>query len=609
MLNFMLVVTAALLSIIFPDQALLFVGLGSIPFLLRLPGQVTVPRLRVLDFLVVVFLITGALGIWVAYDRGQAVLKAARLLLAILLLYAVLRQPDENQNFILSILGLLGVSLTIGYIFWNDLTAQRADFEGISRVREWIGTLSLRSDLISLDPNVLAGVLIFLLPVLVAAGISRNRQSHPLAALCYFILTMLLLLGLVLTSSRAAWISLLLAPLVGVGAHIIMRSWHHGPRSRRLLVSGVIGLTLLLLVVGNQAGISIVRNLRLLPGVPTLGERGRLLKDSLDLISDFAFTGGGLSSFSGLYSRYIRVIPLHYYRHSHNFYLDLALEQGIFGLIAVLGLFLYTLMMCLRSCAANRAQRGAINYLAWGSFFGFIAVVLHGFGDDPLYGISGTPLFLLPLALALYFSGIKNKVQGVPQSGTSSPGGLLQVRSAASRKRAILLFLIILVVAASFWRLLTAGLAANLAAVRLAQTELAGWDGDGWTEIHDQQVEDEILSELKAVLRLDPTQVTALYRIGHIALSRMDFEQALIYLNDAHNLDPTHRGITKQLGYALLWAGDIEQGIMYLQCFPEAQDELTTYSWWWETQDEDELSQLAFEAAAAIASSLVHPVE
>jgi len=92
-------------------------------------------------------------------------------------------------------------------------------------------------------------------------------------------------------------------------------------------------------------------------------------------------------------------------------------------------------------------------------------------------------------------------------------------------------------------------------------------------------------------------------------LSRMDFEQALIYLNDAHNLDPTHRGIMKQLGYAQLWAGDIEQGVMYLQLFPESQDELATYSWWWETQDEDELSQLALEAAAAITSSLVPPAE
>ncbi len=600
---------AALLSIIYPDQALLFVGLGSIPFLLRLPGQVTGPRLRGLDFLVAVFLFTGALGIWAAYDRGQAVLKAAQLLLAVLLLYAVLRQPDENQNFILSALGLLGAGLTIGYILWNDPTAQTADFEGISRVREWIGALNLRSDLISLDPNVLAGALIFLLPILVGAGFSRKRQSYPIAALCYFILSVLLLLGLILTSSRAAWISLLLAPLVGMGAYIILRSWRHGPRSRRLLVSAVIGLTLLLLVVGSHAGTFIARNLKLLPGAPTLGERGRLIKDSLDLISDFAFTGGGLSSFSGLYSRYIRVIPFHYFRHSHNLYLDLALEQGIFGLIAALGLFLYTLKVCIRSFANSRAQRGTIDYLAWGSFIGFIAVLLHGFGDDPLYGASGTPLFLLPPALALYFSGIKNNVQAGHQFGTSGPGGLLQVTSATSRKRSILVFLIILTVVASSWRLLAAGLAANVAAVRLAQAELAGWDGDGWTEIHDQQVEDEILDGLRVVLRLDPTQVTALYRIGHIALSRMDFDQALIYLNDAHNLNPSHRGISKQLGYALLWGGEIEQGIAYLQGFPEIQEELTTYTWWWATQGEENLSQRAFKAAVAIAARPAAPEE
>jgi len=595
------VAAAALLSIIYPDQALWFVGFGLITFLLRLPGEVTSPRFRGLDFLVAVFFLTGALGIWAAYDRGQAVLKAARLLLAIMLLYAVLRQPDENQNLILSALGLLGASLTIGYVLWNDPTAQMADFEGISRVREWVGALNLRSDLFYLDPNVVAGVLIFLLPVLIGAGISRKRQSQSFAGVIYFILVVLLLLGLVLTSSRAAWISLLLAPLVGMGAYIILRTWRHGPRSRRLLVYGVIGLTLLLLVVGSSAATFIARNLRLLPGEPTLGERGRLFKDSLDLISDFAFTGGGLSSFSGLYSRYIRVNPFHYFRHSHNLYLDLALEQGIFGLIAALGLFLYTLKVCIRSFADHQGQRAAIDYLAWGSFIGFVAVLLHGFGDDPLYGISGTPLFFLPPALALYFSGTKNNVQAVPQSGTSGPGGLKQVMSAASRKRSILIFLIILAVAASYWRLLAAGLVANVAAVRLAQVELSGWDGEGWTESHDQQIEDEILGGFKAALRLDPTQVTALYRIGHIALSRMEFEQAFIYLSDAESLNPSHRGITKQLGYALLWAGRVEQGVAYLQRFPEAQEELTTYSWWWGTRDRDDLAQFAEQAKVTLA--------
>jgi O-antigen ligase len=326
-----------------------------------------------------------------------------------------------------------------------------ADFEGISRAREWVGALNLRSDLLYLDPNVVAGALIFLLPVLIGAGISLKRQSQSFAGVIYFILVVLLLLGLVLTSSRAAWISLLLAPLVGMGAYIILRTWRHSPRSRRLLVSGVIGLTLLLLVVGSSAVTFIARNLRLLPGEPTLGERGRLFKDSLDLISDFAFTGGVLSSFSGLYSRYIRVIPFHYFRHSHNLYLDLALEQGIFGLIAALGFFLYALKVCIQSFADRRAQLGAIDYLAWGSFIGFVAVLLHGFGDDPLYGISGTPLLLLPPALALYFSGTINNVQAEPQSGTSGPGDLKQVMSAASRKRSILVYLTILAVAGSSW--------------------------------------------------------------------------------------------------------------------------------------------------------------
>ena len=112
----------------------------------------------------------------------------------------------------------------------------------------------------------------------------------------------------------------------------------------------------------------------------------------------------------------------------------------------------------------------------------------------------------------------------------------------------------------------------------------------------------ESLAGFQKALRLNPDQVTALYRIGTIALSQLEFNKAVSYLMRAHSQNPTHRGISKQLGYALVWDGKIDRGVQLLQSIPEAREELLVYSWWWTTQDEDELSLLASEAAAAMDS-------
>ena len=53
------------------------------------------------------------------------------------------------------------------------------------------------------------------------------------------------------------------------------------------------------------------------------------------LAGDFPFTGGGLGAFSGLYSTYILVIFVPLFTYSHNFFLDVAVEQGWFGLAAL----------------------------------------------------------------------------------------------------------------------------------------------------------------------------------------------------------------------------------------------------------------------------------
>ena len=391
---FLVVSAAALLSTLDPARAIWYAGLGSLPILVQQITHRVGRRSRVLALLVIVFLAAAALGIWTSYDPTQATLKAARLLIAVLLMAAVLHIPNENANFILVALGILGVGLTLSFTLLSNPAVQSADFEVLRQARHWLATLASGSKSTFIDPNILAGVLIFTAPILLTAGIWEIVQSRPVVSATYLLLSAIQLIGLVLTSSRGAWLALLGAPILSAATYGGLKLWNQRGRSRALVIASFTLCILLVIALVTFGAPILGRAIQQVPGAPTLGERVGLYKDTLDLISDYAFTGGGLAAFSGLYSYYIRVIPFHYFQYSHNLYLDLALEQGVVGLIAVLGFFTVVLRTCIASIAERRVLSGQTDYLAWGSLVGFAAMLIHGLVDDPLYGLSGTPSIL-----------------------------------------------------------------------------------------------------------------------------------------------------------------------------------------------------------------------
>ena len=332
-----------------------------------------------------------------------------------------------------------------------------------------------------------------------------------------------------------------------------------------------------------------------------MGERTALYKHTLDLIHDYAFTGSGLATFSGIYSRYIRVIPFYYLHYSHNLYLDLALEQGVLGLIAMISLFGYTLIACLRALQQEETKIITHRLAGWGSLIGFVAVMIHGFGDDPLYGMTGTPLLLLPSGLALFYCGALQPTRERVQISRSAPHHPSGLQNLWILKPASLLTLSLLTFVFLFWRPLYSGFMANLGAVKMSRAELADWSGAGWNAIHNEKTMQSVMSDLERSLSALPTQWSANYRIGLLSYSNGDFEHALGYLKRAQASNPSHRGVNKQLGYAYLWTGEVERGVNTLQSIPEIPDELSYYTWWWGTQDRDDLAQFADQAKATLA--------
>ena len=159
---------------------------------------------------------------------------------------------------------------------------------------------------------------------LALAGLARTAEAPALAAL-----------GLVLVGSCLLFIRW---PWKALGVPLL------------LLAAAVAGLWWLENMPG---GASVIPNLVLLaaavaglwwPGlVGALEGRLEVARQAFLLAGDFSLTGGGLGAFPGLYAWYIQGVPFLYLDQAHNLYANIAVEQGVVGLAALLGLLLAAL--------------------------------------------------------------------------------------------------------------------------------------------------------------------------------------------------------------------------------------------------------------------------
>ena len=335
---------------------------------------------------------------------------------------------------------------------------------------------------------------------------------------------------------------------------------------------------------------SLIQAANAIPGKADAGSRVVITRNTLQLIRDYPFTGGGLASFPGLYSIYIRVIHVPEFFYSHNLYIDVALEQGLPGLAAFLGILAATVWMLFNNLAANPSR----HHLAGASLASLTVVLLHGFLDDALYGMGGTPLvFLIPgIVTGLQLRGTE-KVLGprddILPRRKLSPTTLIGVLGS--------LAIVLGLGGVAFAKPLASAWYANLGAVAMSHLQVLVWP-DSLTYINNYQARIEpIIAQFDRALQQNPNNSTALYRLGILAYNQNNFMKARGYLETAYTHNRSHRGIQKLLGYAYTWTGDALKAKDLLIMFPEAGDEMSVYTWWWETHDQANLSNLANQMA------------
>ena len=206
----------------------------------------------------------------------------------------------------------------------------------------------------------------------------RRWDWFALVAICL----VLVVISLLETLTRAAWMGVTLALLGGMGLFGVTRAI---PREYKSWVA-LGAVVSLLLVVGLAPAPAVER----LKTVASLGDadsgmafRYAVWRDSLRVIHDHLVRGTGPGSFSIIYTQYrsaVGDLPLLYVDFLHNDYLQYAVEMGVVGGGALAVIFLLLIYSLGRSALSHFTDPNLPLVLgALGSVVAFLVAVLYSF--------------------------------------------------------------------------------------------------------------------------------------------------------------------------------------------------------------------------------------
>ncbi len=348
-------------------------------------------------------------------------------------------------------------------------------------------------------------------------------------------------------------------------------------------------------------------------GLGVVDGRAELLRDSLALAWDTAFTGIGLGGFQMAFSSYILLLHVGHTFHSHNLFLNVWLEQGLLGLFALVWLLGAALV------AWRRVRRlGDRQDKAWAAaaLAAIAVIVVHGMVDDAFYGSRGVLLLFVPFALL-------TRVQGDAVWSAYEPPTLTEVL--LSRNGFIAAALLAFALLLGLTPPVRSQFQANLGSLSQTRAELSVYEWPTWP-IQDALRRDTgaagvanspggaptlpgatpgiataggpvdlgaAIAHYKRALAIDPKNEVANRRLGQIALSQGDYPTAASLLSAAYYNDYTNRAARQLYGEILALEGQTEKAAAVWRTVDVSSGQLDARIWWYESIGE-------MEKAAAI---------
>ncbi|MCD6418296.1 O-antigen ligase family protein [bacterium] len=376
--------------------------------------------------------------------------------------------------------------------------------------------------------NPAAGYLILLIPPAFALFLTDVRKGW---RIFYLIFTLLSSGALLLTRSRAAWLSFIIAVILSIPFVIpfLKRIW------RYIIIFPIAAVIIAFIVmppswvIGRVEQISEVAKEK--PEEP-IEERRMMLDMGWRMIKDNPVLGLGMDAFIVAYPVYLE--SSHYLSsHLHNQYLQYAAEGGIIAALLFAAAILSTIFFILKGARRKK------DLLLAGIGVGTLAYAIHiGFDFD--WQFWGTTLpFIAFLGI-----GIRNSMKA-------------ETRAISSSKKVFP----ILITALGF----TAAILTSAAATYFDKYQS---ETDFKRQLH----------LLDICTWLNPLSARYYYEKAQIFTSRGDRENALKNIDKAHSLEPDNPIFLYSYGF-LLWNVDTAKAIEYLEkaveripyIFPELQ--------------------------------------
>jgi hypothetical protein len=422
--------------------------------------------------------------------------------------------------------------------------------------------------------DLAAGVIIVLLPL---AGVSVlwARQCPQTPFMRPALVAMLISgFGLALTMERSAWLALCTGTFVATFCHLYVSSasnspWRHLVNT--VTLSGVfllLGAILLLITAPNSrsfivdmAGISPYSRLYIWP-------------DALHLIEDYRFTGSGLGQTGIVLSTYVYLFHVPFLFQVHNLFMQIAIEQGLLGLIAFAGIVAGASW---KIFIAYRSDRRAVHWFCTATLAALLALLIHGLVDATLYISSLAPLLFLPIGAAIVLP--YPKASHTPRASQAT--GYYRTTLAFASLLLVIVLLAIALLPGS-----RAAYYANLGAASQNRLELGIYAWPLWhiqDELRRSNTLDfsEPLAHYEHALQLDPTNTTAHRRLGQLALSRGEYAVARRHLEAAYHLAPQQRITRQLLGELYAIEGDLQHAVELWQAGYTDPHKLELREWWY----------------------------
>lgn len=233
---------------------------------------------------------------------------------------------------------------------------------GVESTSTWVDasfeTVSLRVYSTLDNPNVLSEYLLLIIPLGVAATLTADKRQERAAA---GVATVAMVLCLVLTLSRGGYLGFALAAALFL---VLL--------DRRFIVLGVVGIFCLLIFLPDV----IIQRLMSITNLADTSTSYRLniWIATVDMLKDYWVSGigTGITAFNAVYPRYSLnaiVAP-----HAHNLYLQVMVECGVSGIVALMGGVLSAVRALgakLRQCIDFKTRIQAIALLS--GLTGFLA--------------------------------------------------------------------------------------------------------------------------------------------------------------------------------------------------------------------------------------------